>query len=87
MAPDPDKIDQIEGQWDELIQHPDWFAGRRVRVTVLSGEEGGPVFLQAKIRDWLAEGESLSVARPVHPTPSAFEEELLEKYRKQGLVL
>ncbi|MGD0462770.1 MAG: hypothetical protein ABSB74_09805 [Tepidisphaeraceae bacterium] len=87
MAANPDQFNQIEGQWDELIRHPDQFAGRRVRVTVLSDEKTVGSSMPAEIRRWLAEGDALEIAPLGNVVPSAFGDGLVEKFRKQGLVL
>ena len=79
--------DQIEGKWDELIQNPDRFAGRRVRVTVLSDDKTADASMVSEIRRWLAEGEELQIAPPNGDKPDAFVDGLVEKFRKQGLVL
>ena len=87
MAANRNKVNQVEGKWDELIRHPDQFAGQRVRVTVLSGEETGAASLLVEIRRWLAEGEALEIAPPASAKPNVFGDALVEKFRKQGLVL
>jgi hypothetical protein len=87
MATNRDQLKQVVGQWDELIQHPDQFAGRRVRVTVLSDDETVGSSMLAEIRTWLAEGDALDIAPLGDVRPSAFGDALVEKFRKQGLVL
>jgi hypothetical protein len=87
MAVHSNKLEQVEGQWEELIQHPDQFAGRRVRVTVISDERSSPPCLLNEVRRWLAEGERLDVTRATPPKTDAFGDLLIEKFRKQGLVL
>ena len=87
MAVNPDKLKQIEGQWDELIRHPDQFAGRRVRVTVLSDQKPSASSIQPEIRRWMAEGNALEIAPPRKSSPNVFGDALVEKFRKQGLVL
>jgi len=87
MATNPNQLKQVEGQWEELIRHPDQFAGQRVRVTVLSNERTTSPSLLTEIRRWLAEGETLEIASPHNVRPNAFGEGLVEKFRKQGLVL
>jgi hypothetical protein len=86
MAGNPNQLNQVEGQWEELIRHPDQFAGRRVRVTVLSDERIAASSLLTEIRRWLAEGEALEVGSSSKPRSSAFGDGLVEKFRKQGLV-
>jgi len=87
MATNRDQLKQIEGQWDELIRHPDQFAGRRVRVTVLSDEKTIGSAMPAEIRRWLAEGDALEIAPVGNGRPNVFGDGLVEKFRKQGLVL
>jgi hypothetical protein len=87
MAVHSNKLEQVEGQWEELIQHPDQFAGRRVRVTVLSDERSSPPSLLNEVHRWLAEGERLDVTRAAPAKADAFGDALAEKFRKQGLVL
>jgi hypothetical protein len=72
MAANRNQVNQIEGKWDELIRHSDQFAGQRVRVTVLSGEETGAPSLLADIRRWLAEGEALEITPPASAKPNVF---------------
>jgi hypothetical protein len=87
MVANPDQLDQFEGQWDEPIQHPDQFAGRRVRVTVLSDEKviGSPML--AEIRRWLGEGDALKSGSPGDGRRNVFADGLVDKFRKQRLVL
>jgi hypothetical protein len=80
-------IQQVEGQWDELIKHPDQFAGRRVRVTVLGEDESETSSIPAEIRRWLSEGESMAITPRADVRPNPFGDDLVEKFRKQGLVL
>jgi len=87
MALNSNRLHQVEGQWEELIQHPDQFAGRRVRVTVLSDEQSSRPPLLNEVRLWLAEGERLDIPRRGPAKPDAFGDALIEKFRKQGLVL
>ncbi len=86
MAMSRDKINQVEGPWDELIKDPTRFAGHRVRITVLA-KETKVTDLQEKVRKWLEEGKALDYAPRTEPPPSEFEQALIEKYRKQGLVI
>lgn len=65
-----------------MIRHSDQFAGKRVRVTVLSDEQIPGSSLLSEIRRWLAEGDRLDIVRP-DPKPDAFGEALIEKFRKQ----
>jgi hypothetical protein len=87
MAFHTNEFDQVEGQWEELIQHANQFAGRRVRVTVLADERSPTNSLQAALHRWLAEGEELDVASAGATKTDPFGEGLAEKFRKQGLVL
>ncbi|MGD0770395.1 MAG: hypothetical protein ABSB42_19600 [Tepidisphaeraceae bacterium] len=87
MATNHDQLKQIEGQWDELIRRPEQFAGRRVRVTVLSDEKTVGSSMRAEIRDWLAEGDALGIGPLGNVRPDVFGDGLIEKFRKQGLVL
>lgn len=87
MATKTGHLDQIEGQWDELVRNPHQFAGRRVRVTVLSDEISSTSSVPAEIRRWLAEGEALEIAPLKHVGPNVFGDGFVEKFRKQGLVL
>ncbi len=86
MATNRDQLKQIEGQWDELIRHADQFAGRRVRVTVLSDEKTAGSSMLAEIRRWLGEGDGLEIAPLGNVRPNAFGDGLVEEFRKQGLV-
>lgn len=87
MVANRNQLEQIEGQWDEIIRSPAQFAGRRVRVTVLSDEIPPASELSAEIRRWLAQGDALELAPPSNVEPNAFGDGLVEKFRKQGLVL
>lgn len=87
MAVHSNELEQVEGQWEELIQHSDQFAGRRVRVTVLSDEKSASLSLTNEVRRWLAEGERLDVTRPNVAKADPFNDVLAAKFRKQGLVL
>jgi hypothetical protein len=87
MTANPNQLKQVEGQWDELIRHPDQFAGQRVRVTVLSDEKKASPSMPAEIRRWLAEGDALEIASLGTGRPNVFGDGLVEKFRKQGLVL
>jgi hypothetical protein len=80
-------LNQVEGPWEELIRHPDQFAGRRVRVTVLSDDQNSSASLLDEIRRWLAEGDSLDFSRPILAKPDAFGDALTDKFRRQGLVI
>ena len=86
MAANFDQPKQVEGQWEDLIRHPDPFVGRRVRVTVLPDPHAVSPLLD-EIRRWLSEGDVVEIP-PARLTPSdAFGDGLVEKFRKQGLVL
>jgi hypothetical protein len=87
MAANPTPLNQVEGQWEELIRHADQFAGQRVRVTVLSDDRAGTPSMLNEIRRWLAEGDALQVKPPNAAKTSPFGDALIEKFRKQGLVL
>jgi hypothetical protein len=87
MAANSNQLNQVEGQWEELVQHSDQFAGRRVRVTVLSDNRGAAPSMLNEIRRWLAEGDSLKITPPNAAKANAFGDALVEKFRKQGLVL
>lgn len=87
MAANSNQRVQVEGQWEDLIQHPDQFAGRRVRVTVLSDNRDTAPSMLNEIRQWLAEGDVLQINPPTTPKANAFGDALVEKFRKQGLVL
>lgn len=87
MAANSNQLNQVEGQWEELIRHPDQFAGQRVRVTVLSDDRGAVPSMLNEIRRWLAEGDALQVKTPNAAKANAFGDALIEKFRKQGLVL
>jgi hypothetical protein len=87
MAANSNQLNQVEGQWDELIRHPDQFAGRRVRVTVLSDDRAATPLMLNEIRLWLAEGDALQITPPNAAKANAFGDALVEKFRRQGLVL
>jgi len=87
MAANSNQLREVEGQWDELIRRPDRFAGQRVRVTVLPDEKIVGSSVLAEIRRWLAEGDALDIAPLGNGRPNAFGDGLVEKFRKQGLVL
>jgi hypothetical protein len=71
MPANVDQRDQVEGKWDELIQNPDRFAGRRVRVTVLSDDKTADASMASDVRRWLAEGMpwELHHSAMASPTP------------------
>jgi hypothetical protein len=87
MAANPNQLNQVEGQSEELIRHADQFAGRRVRVIVLSDERTAVPSLLTEIHRWRAEGDALEIAPLGNFRPNAFGDGLVEKLRKQGLVL
>ncbi len=87
MSSNRDPIEQFEGRWDEVVLHSDQFAGRFVRVTVLPDKAAAPPSLQAEIRRWLTEGNAMEVAPSTNSKTDIFGDVLVEKYRKQGLVL
>jgi hypothetical protein len=86
MALNTNQVRQVEGQWEELIRHPDQFAGKRVRVTVISDESIAAPSLMHEIQRWLAEGNALEVSPQNVTKPDVFGDGLIEKFRKQGLV-
>ena len=77
---------QAEGPWEELIRDRSAFAGKRVRVTVLPDQPNGDAPFAQTVRQWLAEGNALTVTAPVGK-PDPFTDALVEKARKQGLVI
>jgi hypothetical protein len=87
MAISRDQVREVEGQWDELVRHPGQFAGQRVRVTVLSDQNFTGDSLPEEISRWLAEGDAIKITPPTRPKSDAFGDALVEKFRKQGLVL
>jgi len=87
MIPNHASNIQVEGEWDDLIREPSRFAGQRVRVIVLSGTAPPSAELSAEIRQWLDEGNVLAFTPPAEVKPDAFGDVLVEKFRKQGLVL
>lgn len=87
MVANRNQVNQVEGNWDELIRHPERFAGQRVRVTVVPGEGTGSESLLAEIHRWLAEGDAVKIAPPGNGKPNTFGDAMVEKFRKQGLVL
>ncbi|HZK79407.1 MAG TPA: hypothetical protein VFC46_00020 [Humisphaera sp.] len=78
---------QFEGQWDEVIRLSDQFTGRRVRVTVLSDDGTAAPSMVNEVRRWLAEGDALEAVPPINVGSNVFGDGLVEKFRKQGLVL
>jgi hypothetical protein len=86
MAISRDNTGQVEGPWEELIKDPGRFAGHRVRITVLA-DKINAADLQDKVRKWLEEGKTLEYAPRTEPPPTEFEQILIEKFRKQGLVI
>ena len=86
MSPEPKQLWQFEGEWDELIRHPNQFAGQRVRVTVIPENNSGSATLVSKIRSWLAEGEALTIAPPADSKPDIAIDGLVEKFRSEGLL-
>jgi hypothetical protein len=77
---------QREGVWEELIRDVARFAGKRVRVTVLPDRPPSDAALNLSVRQWLAEGDALEVT-PQASTSDAFTQLLVEKARKQGLMI
>jgi hypothetical protein len=80
-------LNQIEGQWEELVRKSDQFAGRRVRVSVLADEAAPTSPMHIELRRWLAEGDMLTATPTVSTRPDAFGDALADKFRKQGLVI
>jgi hypothetical protein len=87
MSSNRDPMKQVEGQWDEVIRQADEFVGRRVRVTVLPDEAGAASSMLSEIHRWLAEGDALEIFHRSNVKPGDFGDILVEKFRKQGLVL
>jgi hypothetical protein len=85
MATNGKHVQEVEGQWDELIQEPALFAGKRVRIAVVHKKPTADE-LRARVIRWLEEGKSLQYSLPKRP-PTPFEEYLIEKARKQGLEI
>ena len=77
---------QREGAWEELIRDPAAFAGKRVRMTVLPDRPARDAALAQSVGQWLAEGDALQVT-PQASTSDAFTQLLVEKARKQGLLI
>ena len=65
---------------------PAAFAGKRVRVTVLPDRPARDAALAQSVGQWLAEGDALQVT-PQASTSDAFTQLLVEKARKQGLLI
>jgi regulator of RNase E activity RraA len=87
MASNRDPMKQVEGRWDEVVRHSDQFVGRIVRVIVLSEDASPAPSMLAEVRRWLAEGDALDIVPPGNVRSNVFGDALVEKFRKQGLVL
>ncbi len=87
MAVDPHPFLQIEGQWEELVRNSHEFAGRRVRVTVLSDDRDVNVGFIAERQRWIAEGNALITTPPAAKKSTPFGDALVDKFRRQGLEL
>lgn len=79
---------QIEGSWEEVVEHADELSGKRVRVTVLSDSS----VCEEKPLAELLEGligviDSSKPSTPVAYKPSLYGEGIVGKFRKQGLKL
>jgi hypothetical protein len=77
---------QLEGTWEEIVQKHKLFAGRRVRVTVLTDEDEQRRLHEAAKRlfaQWDAEGP-VTNPRPLQGNAAEFAEGVAEKLRKQG---
>ncbi len=77
---------QAEGPWEELIRDRSAFAGKRVRVTVLPDRPANDAALSQSVRQWLAEGDRLEATPPTTQS-NPFTDILIDKARKQGLVI
>jgi hypothetical protein len=82
----------VEGTWEEIARQGDRFSGRRVRLTVLSGEASGfvaasrPLYETATPQELVRALDKIAVKNrqlPVLP-PEAFERESL--YADDGEV-
>lgn len=86
MATDSEQFKEFEGRWEELICLSEHFAGQRVRLTVIA-EENQPSF-QERLHRWFAEVDAMEPSPPpARSKPDPYGDALIEKYRKQGLVL
>jgi hypothetical protein len=86
VSTDNDTTIQVEGQWEELVQHADQFAGKRVRVIVLPERHSALSSLRQEIVSWLAAGDAIEISRLAPGKSDAFSDGLADKFRKQGLV-
>ncbi len=83
MIAKPDTI--IEGTWEEVSRRSAELAGKRVRVVVLEEQSDcEQAALRKKADAWLRDVAKLKRVPPDRP-PTALEEILIEKMRKQGL--
>ena len=84
-------LEVLEGTWEEIAQHAAEFSGKRVRLTVVephaqphASERPFSEALQSLIG-------AIDSREPWTPCkqskPDAFGEGVLEKFRKQGLIL
>jgi hypothetical protein len=85
-----DMADRIlEGTWEEIAAQGHYLAGRRVRVTVIDGDEGAAT-LDRALAPLLEAAESLSrqlPPAPAPPTADAWGDAVVEKFRRQGFAL
>ncbi|HEX4124286.1 MAG TPA: hypothetical protein VHY37_06120 [Tepidisphaeraceae bacterium] len=79
------ELEQIEGQWEQLIRDSARFAGKRVRITVLA-EQPETEDLRTRALNLIEKAKTIQVTpRTTPPTP--FEQYLIEQARKQGLEI
>ena len=79
----------FEGTWEEITRRSSEFAGRKLRITVLS-ESVSPVTLAQTLAHLIAAAEHLVGTLPAVPPSRAAEawsEGVVEKYRRQGFTL
>ncbi len=85
-------LEVLEGTWEEIAQHAAEFSGKRVRLTVIEPQAQPPTVAERPRSEALPSFiGAIDSREPWEPRkrskPDAFGEGVIEKFRKQGLVL
>ena len=85
MATDAEQFKEFEGRWEDLIRLSEHFAGQHVRLTVLAEENSS--LLQEKLSQWFEKVEAMEIRPVKRVKPDPYGDALVEKCRKQGLII
>lgn len=78
---------EIEGPWEDILQHGAEFSGKRVRITVLPETMRTETPLPALLEGLTGVIDSSQPSAVFPHKETAYGDLILEKFRKQGLRL